>query len=408
MSDDTDATTTPPFDPARFNPHDPAFSRDPYPTYARFRAQAPVAKVEPYGSWWVFRHADVKAVLDDTEGFLKNNPLGGPAPTAPFDVLGNLPLGIFSMDPPRHTTLRALLEPMFADAIAGMDGYAAQHARALLAQVRGRQRFEFVQAFAAPLPPAVLFQMIGVPTATAGLSNWVDAIVAGHDITAPAAARGAAATCSMALIAYFQGLAAGCPMHGPKPPALFGAMQASTATTPPGMSGPEMQTSALNVVVAGYASTTYLLATGVYSLLTHPEQWARLLAEPSLVPAAVQEMLRHDAPAQLVDRYAAADTELAGVRIAKGDMVTAVLGSANRDAAVFSDPDRFDIDRDNAAQLGFGGGIHNCIGAPLVCLVAPAALTVLLQECPTLALAGTPQWQTDPYLRSVVNLPLKQ
>lgn len=393
----------PTFDPSSFNPHDPAFSRNPYPFYAQFREHAPVAKVPPYGSWWVFRNADVRTVLEDTGRFLKNNPLGGHAPPPPFNVLANFPHGLFSLDPPRHSALRALLDPMFATAIAGMDGFAAQQARALLTKARVGSRIELVEAFAAPLPPAVLFQVLGVPEATAGLSSWVGAIVAGHDITAPVALQGAAATCTMSLLAYYQGLAMKCPAHG-----LFSAMQGSVPKGPSGggMSGPEVQTTSMNFSVAGYASTTYVLATGTLNLLNNPDQLARLRADPSLVHAAVEEMLRYDAPAQLVDRYAAEDMVLGGVSIAKGDAITAVLGSANRDPEAFADPDRFDIDRDNKQQLGFGDGVHRCIGAPLVRLVAPAALTVLLQELPSFALAGTPQWQTDPYLRSVVNLPV--
>jgi cytochrome P450 len=175
---------------------------------------------------------------------------------------------------------------------------------------------------------------------------------------------------------------------------------------PQGLLATEVATTSLNLAIAGYASTTYLLATGLLRLLEHADQMQALRDDPTLALGAVWEMLRYDAPAQLVDRYAARDCTLGGVKIRKGDAVTAVIGSANRDPARWTDPDRFDIHRDNAQQIGFGDGIHVCLGAPLVHQVAPTALNVLLQAFPVLTLAGMPQWQTDPYLRSVANLPV--
>jgi cytochrome P450 len=185
-----------------------------------------------------------------------------------------------------------------------------------------------------------------------------------------------------------------------------GMMDHVDPTGAQGLKPTEVATTSLNLAIAGYASTTYLLATGLLRLLQNPDQLAALRADPGLAVNAVREMLRLDAPAQLVDRFAARDTVLGGVKIRRGDAVTAVIGSANRDATRWPDPDRFDIHRDNTAQIGFGDGIHTCLGAPLVQRVAPTALNVLLQAWPVLRLAGTPQWQTDPYLRSVANLPL--
>jgi cytochrome P450 len=176
--------------------------------------------------------------------------------------------------------------------------------------------------------------------------------------------------------------------------------------TKQGMTIDEVQETAINFNVAGYMSTTFLIATGSYNLLQNPAQLALLRQQPELIPNAVEEMLRYDTPAQLVDRVAAEDLTIAGVKIRKGDNVTAVLGSANHDETVFSDPETFDVTRDAAAHVAFGDGIHYCIGAPLVRLVGPAAVKTLLQELPAFSLAGIPQWQSDPYLRSVSNLPI--
>src|SRR5581483_464745 len=132
---------------------------------------------------------------------------------------------------------------------------------------------------------------------------------------------------------------------------------------------------------------------------------ALLRAQPALITNAVEEMLRIDAPAQLVDRVTAADTELGGVWLKAGTKVTAVLGSADHDPEQFAQPDVFDIQRNDLVQLSFGDGIHYCIGAPLARQVAPAAITALL-GLENLAEAGLPQWQTDPYLRAMTNYPL--
>ena len=385
-----------------FNPHDAAYSKDPYPFYAQARETMPVLKVQPYGSWWVFRDADVRTVLQDTDGFIKADPLADSLPPPPLDAFVNLGPGLFMMDPPRHDTVRPLLDGLFASAIEGIDSYVEQQARKLIDATRGSGRFEFVQAFARPLPAQVLFQVMGIPQATDVLGRWVDGYVNGHDITASAGAQGGAGTCAFALQAYFLALGAGtkaCPRSG-----LFKEMMGSVG--PQGLQANEVATTSLNLAIAGYASTTYLLATGLLRLLEHPAQLAALRADPGLAANAVREMLRKDAPAQLVDRYAARDCTLGGVQIRRGDAVTAVIGSANRDPTRWHEPDRFDIHRDNSAQIGFGDGIHVCLGEPLVHRVAPTALNVLLKELPVLKLAGTPQWQTDPYLRSVANLPV--
>jgi len=385
-----------------FDPHAAAYSKDPYPFYAQARELTPVLKVQPYDSWWVFRHDDVRQVLLDTEGFTKANPRQDRLPDPPMDALANLGPGVFMMDPPRHGVVRPLLDGLLADAIQGIDRAVELQARQLLDATRGSARFEFVQAFARPLPAQVLFQVMGLPDATRALSGWVDGFIAGHDPTAPLGARLGALTCTFALQAYFLALAQGgaaCPHSG-----LFKGMM--DRVDPQGLSRNEVATSSLNLAIAGYASTTYLLATGLYRLLTNADQMAALRADPGLALNAVWEMLRYDAPAQLVDRFATRDVTLGGVKIRRGDAVTAVIGSANRDERVWKDADRFDIQRKTDGQIGFGDGIHRCLGAPLVHQVAPTALKVLLGEFPVLSLAGQPQWQTDPYLRSVANLPV--
>ena len=399
------------FDPSTFDPHAPDFLADPYPTYAQFRAQVPAYrvtfKIGPYtlyDSTWVFRFADVKTVLDGTDRFLKNQkPQHVPPP--PFDVLQNMPNGIFSLDPPRHTVLRPILDTLFAQAIDRIDAVAQAKAKSLLDAARASRRIEFVSAYAMPLPSGVLQSVLGISDGDwAGIEQWVTGVVTGHDYTQSRGTQAMAGTCALALGAYFQALMRGCPMSAAKGQ-MVDLMTGKAVAQ--GMEREEVQMTLVNLAVAGYMSTVFLVATGTLNLLRNPTQLELLRKRPDLMGGAIEEMLRFDAPAQLADRYCASDTEIAGVKLKAGDQVTAVLGSANRDSDVFPDGDKFDITRESKVEhVGFGDGIHYCLGAPLVRKVGPVAFRMLLEGLPNMRLDGIPQWQTDPYLLSVANLPL--
>jgi cytochrome P450 len=393
------------FDPDRFDPHDPGFLADPYPTYACFREQAPIHRVAPYGSSWVFTHADCTQLLTATDVWVKEPPAGAGTSYGPHAIMAEFPPGLFSSDPPLHTQLRSILEPLFDEAISDAPALAAQIAAPLLAAAGEHGRMELVSDYALALPSRVLFTLLGIPDDPGlwdGLVAWQAAIAAAHDITQSAAIRVAGATCSMALNTYFEGMLLahrGAPSSG-----LFA--QICDAFLAAGLSPQQVQMCAIDFLVAGYLSTTFVIGTGIRNLLLYPDQLTALREQPARIPGALEEMLRFDAPAQLADRFAAVDTELGGQTFRAGDMATAVLGSADRDPAVFTDPDRFAIDR-GAPHLSFGAGIHACIGAPLVRLVGPVAVAQLLAAFPELELDGLAQWQTDPYLRAVTNLPLR-
>lgn len=420
------------FDPSAFNPHDPNFSKNPYPTYRNFRQHAPVHWVEPYESFWVFRRDDVLRVLDDSENFsaityAKNRDDPPPTPPhAPFDVLANMPEGLFSLDPPRHGEVRAPMDDYLARLLGQVPSVASVIARQLLVTAKQSGRIELFTAYALPLPASTLLSLMGVPQQDwKGVMSWVGGVAAGHDITQPASVQGLAGTCAMALGSYFQALmrgttTSGCPFHAGKGK-LLDLMITEGMGAAPKMSPEEVQATSVNLAIAGYLSTTFLIVTGLLDLLGgvplpgDPERKApaelpidMLRKNPQLMESAVNEMLRYDSPFQLTDRYVVnRNTTLGGVRLRIGDPVTLVFGSANRDETAYVDPDTFDITRQGPPHLGYGGGIHRCYGAPLVEQVAPVAFRMLLQELRTIQLAGTPQWQTDPYIRSVSNLPLK-
>lgn len=398
------------FDPATFNPHDPAFLKNPYPFYEWFRRHAPVSWVDGvYKSYWVFRYEDVVRVLTGTDLWIKNDPVPSGEPPPGFDVLANMPNGVFTLDNPRHDQVRRELDPLFAKAIEGVAAAAAPIAEELLAEAASAQRFELIEAFALPLPARALCHVLGVPKHDwPVIMEWVKAILLANDPTRGPAILGAGGTTSMALRAYYHALVPG-PVISPTKDGMIHLMATAGEHSAARLSADEVTANAVTMSIAGYYSTTFLIGTGVLNLLKNPgslEELRDTADDPEVMQKALWEMLRYDGPVQLIDRYAAEETELGGVRMPKGQKVTVVVGSANWDETVFAKPASFDISRNAEKMLSFGDGIHRCLGEPLFKLVAPVAFKALLNLRPAFRLAGQPQWQTDPYLRAVSNLPL--
>ncbi len=393
------------FDPTKFNPFDPAFLADPYPTYSSFREQAPVATVNltPDGknsAYWVFLDQDVRTVLNETEVFVKAGRTVGSPVSLPFGVLGVMPSGLFSSNPPEHTELRSTIEPLFMKAIANASTVAASVIDAQMQTVSATRRFELIQDFALPVPAGVLYNIHGFAGAGMVLTGWITAIVGAHNAMSPIGVKAQGGTCAMALRSFFEGLIA---VNAEQPVGgLFGMMCDAVGH---GLTAEDVEASMADMTVAGYISTTFLIGSGIRALLNNPDQVQALRDDPTLMPAAIEEMMRFDAPAQLVDRVVTQPITLSGVQLKPGDKISAVLGSANRDPAVYKNPDQFDIRRADPSQVAFGGGIHYCIGAPLARITTPAAISALM-TLDDLRLNGTPQWQTDPYLRGLTSLPV--
>jgi cytochrome P450 len=402
--DDPDGECDPAWNPYAFSPHDPSFLNDPYPIYKRFRARAPVFYVSQYHSLWFFRHADCEQILNGTDTFVKIPP-GGPTPVAgPAGIMRVYPPGIFNSDPPRHTALRSQIEPPFVAAMASAPAIAQGYVDKLLDAVRPTGHMELITDFALPVPANVLFDILGIPqdqVLRKLLLEWEIPIVRANDPTQTPTTRFIGATTAMALHHYVQGLVRQYRLGGG--PGLIGVLAQAIGPT---LTDEDVYASCVDFVVAGYLSTTWLVASAMTALIAQPSQLELLRSRPDLLDDAMTEALRIEAPFQLIDRYVTQATTLCGVDLAVGTKVTAVVGSANRDRSVFPDPDTFDISRLDTPQLAFGAGIHYCIGAPLARIVAPVMLSGLigLQD---LAVDGIPQWGTDPFLRGMANLPLR-
>jgi cytochrome P450 len=182
--------------------------------------------------------------------------------------------------------------------------------------------------------------------------------------------------------------------------AYLRTLAASRASSP----GDELVGTAVLLLMAGHEATVNVIGNGVLALLTHRAEWERLLAAPALLPTAVEELIRFDAPLQLFERTATEETSVAGYRVAAGEKVAALLGAAARDPAVFAEPDRLDVGRSPNPHLGFGAGIHYCVGAPLARVEIAAALEALLTRLPRLRLAGEPRRRDEFVIRGLRTL----
>lgn len=410
MTTTMDAHDIGPIDPATFDPNKAAYLENPYPTYAWFREHMPVAELSLAPghlppSHWIFRHDDLQYLLHDTDVFVKHASGPGAPPATPpppvFGTLGALPPGLLSSDPPRHAEVRAAVEPSFLDQMAEAEQFAAATAQAVVERVSRSRRFELVGDVAIPVPEAVLLHALGLPKDDATvLGGWVEAIITAVNIVQPPAVLALGGTCGMALRTYYDGLIA---LNSSKPGGgMLGGVCEHIGDQ---LDRRDVQAIMSDMLIAGFMTTTFLISTGLQHLLGHPDQAARLQADPTLWPRAMNEMLRYDAPAQMLDRQVKSATNIGGVDLQPGARVVPVVGSANRDPGAYGDPDRFDIDRPETTQLGFGAGIHHCIGAPLARIVVPATLRALL-ELDDLRIDGLVQWQTNPYLRGMTSLPL--
>jgi len=309
---------------------------------------------------------------------------------------------IMMLNPPAHTRLRRLVSACFtARRVAGLRPAVEQMVADACEQIAGYS--DFVSGFAFALPVAVIGELLGIPAADrpmfAGLArDWTSAL----EGLSPAAVDRADAAATV-IADYLADLADRRREHPADDliSALAGAAGADKLTAD------ELVMVAALLLTAGAETSAGLLSNGLVALLAHPDQADRLRAEPFLAIPAVEELLRYDSPVQVLSgRSAPDDLTIAGLDLSDGQQVLAMVGAANRDAAVFSDPDRLILDRAQQAPLSFGGGIHYCLGAPLARLEAQVAFPALLARFPRLALAGQPVSRDGLRLRGHTSLPI--
>ncbi len=367
---------------------------DPYSLLAQVRAERPVFYEPRLGVWAVMRYGDVSALLRDHRRFSSVNAMVRTTAYPPevLEVLRSSGAAIgktmLSADPPEHSRLRGFAARAFTPRrVAGLEPDIRALAHRLVDGVAGAGGFDFVSRFAHPLPMGVICRLIGVPDADAALvSAWSNQRIVLLGGFAPPERLVA---CAHGVVAFQRYMAALVARHRAEPQDNFTSdLLRALAAGEAEFSDQELVDILCGLVMAGHETTVNAFSNCLYHLLREPARWQAILDDPGLIPGAVEEAMRFDGTGFGVFRRTTEAVEIAGVTIPVGALVFAVGGSGNHDEAQFPDPETFDLRRENAKQhLGFGLGIHYCLGAPLARLEMVTALEVLRERLPGLRLA---------------------
>jgi cytochrome P450 len=382
---------------------DPAFVADPYPVFARLRRETPVLWHEPTGQHLALSFALCNAVLRDRRfGRLWADKM----PADRFEPFNRLHRNqMMETEPPDHTRLRSLVAKAFARGhVERLRPRVQQIADELLDAVTDAGEFDLIRDFAEPLPVAIIAELLGVPQPDQHLLRpWSQAIVKMYEYGRSARVEAAAITSAAEFADYLRDLAA---RRRAEPRDDLVSHLALAEERGQMLTEDELVASAILLLNAGHEASVNAFGNGVVTLLDHPDQLARLRADRGLVATALEEMIRFDAPLQLFERTAYEDMQVGDVTVHAGERVAALLGSANRDPNAFEDADDFDIGRSPNHHIGFGAGLHHCLGAPLARMELQVSLPALLDRFPRLALARAPVRRPTFVLRGYESVPL--
>lgn len=381
---------------------DPEFRRNPYPVFAELRARHPLAWDDELGMWLAFDHQIGNLVLRDRElGRIWKDR----EPAADFGQFNLIHRNaLLEMEPPDHTRLRRLVSVAFTRRrTEELRPRIAELAGALVAELRDAGSFDLMPAFAQELPVQVIGELLGIPlTDRALLRPWSNAIVKMYEPAASSQRQQAAERAAAEFVSYLRELVA----HRRTSPGddLVSALVRVRDTDGDRLTEDELVTTCILLLNAGHEASVNVIGNGILALLNDPDQWKLLVEQPALVPAAVEELTRYDSPLQLFERTATARVELPTGVVEQGQKVAALLGSANRDPAVFSSPDALDVRRADNPHLGFGAGTHFCLGAPLARVELQEAFAALLTL--PLTLAAPPVPRNEFVIHGLTSLPL--
>ncbi len=393
---------------------DPAVVNDPYPAFAAARERTPVGWHEGLGLVVALSHQGCDAVLRDRRLGRVFTPR---EPRADWDTFNWLHAdSILDSEPPKHTRLRRLVAQAFGRGhverlrprVAELAGALLDECADTLAATGG---FDVLAAYAEPLPVLVIAELLGWPAADRHLLRpWSQAIVTMYELDRTPAAVAAAQRAGAEFAAYVVELAT-ARRADPLDDLVSHLVQVRDGSDR--LDEHELVATVVLLLNAGHEASVNGFGNGLVSLFDAPDQLdlvRRNASDEGLMALTADEMLRHDSPLQLFERTATSDVELATssgpVRLSAGQKVAALLGAANRDPAVFAEPDRFVADRSPNPHLAFGSGIHFCLGAPLARLELQTSLPLLLQRFPDLALAGPPVRRPTFVLRGYRTLPV--
>jgi cytochrome P450 len=375
------------------------FRDNPYPIYSYLHAHAPVQWNTALGAWTFVRYADVLSMLTDAR-FSAERVRAAAANT------NQIARSMLVTDPPDHTRLRALVQKAFTPR---MIDQLRPRIVAVVGELLDRvavkpESFDVIADLAYPLPVVVIAELLGVPPEDrVKFREWSATLAASLDPLVPPEVSERVLPARESLHGYLRGIIA---ERRREPRADLISALVAVEEQGDVLSEPELVLMCTLLLIAGHETTVNLIGNGMLALLSHPDQLARLRADPALIGSAVEELLRFDSPVQLTARIASEPLEVDGHAIERGQWVLPLLGAANRDPAQFPEPDRLDLGRNPNQHVAFGRGIHFCLGAPLARLEGQIAIGSLVRRFPHLSLAGKPVRRDQITLRGLRSLPV--
>jgi cytochrome P450 len=376
---------------------DPAARTNPYPFYHRLREEAPIYRSETIGAygnalWLISGFEECSAVLKDWKHASRDlrkvdKSNGGPPGNQNLPkVMQFLMDAMLNIDPPEHNRVRRLVSRAFTpQAIEGLKPNIEAFVNERLDVLEGQGRCELISDLAYPLPGTIVSDMMGIPEEDRlQMKEWSN-LAARQAMVNPLPDEVARGNTEITReIAYLRGLITERRAHpGPDLISAFLALDDSGH----GLTDDEVAVNVKQTFMGGQETTMWLITNGIIALLENPTEMDKLRSDPTLIGAAIEEMLRYDSPASYVVRVALDDIELGGLVIPRGETMAILVASANRDPRRFEHPDQFDISRRDAGQLSFGGGVHLCIGAALARAEAAIAINAIINRLPDLHLA---------------------
>jgi cytochrome P450 len=402
---------------------DPSFVADPYPVFDELRARGEVHHHHAFGFPVAVSYAACSTILRGPQLQRIWRDVSPEHEFASFNLLHRN--SMLESVPPQHTRLRRLVAGAFNRGHTErlrptVQAVADRLVDDVAEQIRDGAEADLLTMLAGPLPIEVIAELLGIPAADRVLLQpWSNAIVKMYEYGRPPEQRAAAETAAAEFTDYLNVLVD----HRRRHPGedlitdLVALLAASDSRGEDGgdvnrgdghLTADELVGTAALLLMAGHEATVNVLGNGVLALLSNRDQWRRLRDDPSLTGTAVEELIRYDSPLQMFERTAVADVEIGGVEVPAGQKVAALLGAAARDPAMFKNPDLLDIGRQPNPHLGFGAGIHYCLGAPLARVEVQAALAALTRRLPGLRLAGQPTRRAEFVIRGLTALPVTE
>ena len=393
-----------------FEPTNLGFIADPYPAYSELRSDEPVVYDEATDHFLVSHYEDVNALLRDRRfgrtymHVATHAEMGRPEEPEWHEPFWSLiRAGILDMEPPDHTRVRRLVSAAFTPRfVESLRPRVQQTTDALIDEVQGAGEFDLLPTIAEPLPVTIIAEMLGIPEADRGLLRpWSADICKMYELNPPLASQRDSVRASGEFAEYLRALS----RERRKQPGedLISAL-ALVADEGERLTEDELVGTCVLLLNAGHEATVNSTVIGWWTLFRRPDALKQLRADPSLIPSAVEELLRFDTPLQMFERWVLEPFELHGVRVPRGAELGLLFGSANRDPAVFAEPNELRLDREPNPHLTFGAGIHFCLGAPLGRIELQTSFSTLLRRMPDLELVEEPRWKANYVIRGLEGL----